>query len=241
MSTPNVVSARCFSPSSLSLGPLGLGHGLRRASRLVIILVVDQFRADYLDRYRADLKGRGLPPLSRQGSLFRRLLLRLRQHQDRSAMPPWARGPIPTVTASLPTPGGTWPATKLALSPRWKTSDITCGRGFIPVTSREPPPQSARLHRRRFPAPRHGWPAKVFGISLKDRAAILRGTRQRRLLDRTLLRGLHHSSYYMETLPDWVTASIPETCRTSTAGSRQPGTRDFYESVGSTRRQRLRV
>ena len=27
--------------------------------KLVIILVVDQFRADYLDRYRADFKGRG--------------------------------------------------------------------------------------------------------------------------------------------------------------------------------------
>ena len=27
--------------------------------RLVIILVVDQLRGDYLDRYRADFKGRG--------------------------------------------------------------------------------------------------------------------------------------------------------------------------------------
>ena len=27
--------------------------------KLVIILVLDQFRADYLERYRADFKGRG--------------------------------------------------------------------------------------------------------------------------------------------------------------------------------------
>ena len=44
------------------------GTPLARASaydahpKLVIILVVDQFRADYLDRYRADLKGRGFRP-----------------------------------------------------------------------------------------------------------------------------------------------------------------------------------
>ena len=38
--------------------------------RLVIILVVDQFRADYLDRYRADFKGRGFRLFLDKGAYF---------------------------------------------------------------------------------------------------------------------------------------------------------------------------
>ena len=38
--------------------------------RLVIILVVDQLRADYLDRYRADFKGRGFRLFLDKGAYF---------------------------------------------------------------------------------------------------------------------------------------------------------------------------
>ncbi|HEV2275768.1 MAG TPA: alkaline phosphatase family protein, partial [Acidobacteriaceae bacterium] len=38
--------------------------------KLVIMLVIDQFRADYLDRYRADFKGRGFRLFLDHGAYF---------------------------------------------------------------------------------------------------------------------------------------------------------------------------
>ncbi len=38
--------------------PLAQASAYEAHPKLVIILVIDQFRADYLDRYRADFKGR---------------------------------------------------------------------------------------------------------------------------------------------------------------------------------------
>ena len=38
--------------------------------KLVIILVLDQFRADYLERYRADFKGKGFKLLLDHGAVF---------------------------------------------------------------------------------------------------------------------------------------------------------------------------
>src|SRR6187402_2295758 len=38
--------------------------------KLVIVLVIDQFRADYLERYRADFKGRGFKLFLEKGAYF---------------------------------------------------------------------------------------------------------------------------------------------------------------------------
>src|ERR1700733_6806134 len=38
--------------------------------KLVVILVIDQFRGDYLQRYRADLKGRGFKLFLDEGAWF---------------------------------------------------------------------------------------------------------------------------------------------------------------------------
>ena len=52
--------------------------------KLVIILVLDQFRADYLERYRADFKGQGLQAAARSRGLLPRLLLRVCEYGDGS-------------------------------------------------------------------------------------------------------------------------------------------------------------
>ena len=52
------------------LGPSGLASAYDGRPKLVIILVIDQFRADYLDRYRADFKGRGFRLFLDHGAYF---------------------------------------------------------------------------------------------------------------------------------------------------------------------------
>ncbi|MEA2544124.1 MAG: hypothetical protein QOH35_5490, partial [Acidobacteriaceae bacterium] len=60
MSTPKrCVCALLLALLAIPWPPLALASAYDGHPRLVIILVVDQFRADYLDRYRADFKGRG--------------------------------------------------------------------------------------------------------------------------------------------------------------------------------------
>jgi Type I phosphodiesterase / nucleotide pyrophosphatase len=71
MSTPK----RCVCTLLLAFlvipwAPLAWASAYDGRPRLVIILVVDQFRADYLDRYRADLKGRGFRLFLDKGAYF---------------------------------------------------------------------------------------------------------------------------------------------------------------------------
>src|ERR1700689_2518515 len=55
---------------ALPSGPLAWASAYDGRPKLVVILVVDQFRADYLDRYRADLKGRGFRLFLDHGAYF---------------------------------------------------------------------------------------------------------------------------------------------------------------------------
>jgi len=71
MSTPK----RCVCTLLLALlvnlwAPLAFASAYDGRPKLVVILVVDQFRADYLDRYRADLKGRGFRLFLDKGAYF---------------------------------------------------------------------------------------------------------------------------------------------------------------------------
>src|ERR1700728_3737136 len=50
--------------------PLAWGSAYDGHPKLIIILVIDQFRADYLDRYRADFKGRGFRLFLDKGAYF---------------------------------------------------------------------------------------------------------------------------------------------------------------------------
>ena len=108
MSTPK----RCVCTLLLALlvipwAPLALASAYDGHPRLVIILVIDQFRADYLDRYRADFKGRGFRLFLDKGAYFETATTTTPTPRPPPVMPPWEPGPTPMATGSPPTTGGT--------------------------------------------------------------------------------------------------------------------------------------
>ena len=52
--------------------------------KLIVIVVIDQFRGDYLNRDQDEFKGRGFNLFMKEGAWFTDCYLRLRQHQDRA-------------------------------------------------------------------------------------------------------------------------------------------------------------
>src|SRR5262249_50250886 len=55
----------------LSTGSVGFAEAYDAKPKLVVILVIDQFRGDYLDRYRADLKAaNGFNLFLKKGAYF---------------------------------------------------------------------------------------------------------------------------------------------------------------------------
>jgi len=110
---------------------------------------------------------------------------------------------------------------------------------FIPATSPGPPPSNLRASTvgDSLRLATQGQ-AKLFGISLKDRASILPAgySANGAYWIEPSSGAFITSSYYMEALPglgDRLQFRRP--CRASRAGSRQPrGIGTFYESVGST-------
>src|ERR1700728_4072322 len=50
--------------------PVAHGQAYAGKPKLVVIMVIDQFRGDYLERYRAELKGRGFRLLLDEGAWF---------------------------------------------------------------------------------------------------------------------------------------------------------------------------
>ena len=208
---PNAVTSKCKLPLQIceGLSPLFSASRSRSPSRrparadayhakpkLVIVLVLDQFRGDYLERYRDDFKSRQrVQPLPQARRLLPRLLLRLRQHHDRPRplhhrhrrilQRPWhlaepVVGP-PTLYNShavssvedehyaiVGKPGSTEPGA----SPRNELAS-TLGDEVVLATRGQ---------------------AKLFGISLKDRAAILTSghASQGRLLARPRQRAIRH-------------------------------------------------
>jgi len=75
--------------------------------KLAIILVIDQFREDYLERYRADFKGHGFKLFLDKGAYFPDCYYDYANTKTAPATRRSVRVPIPTATASRITIGGT--------------------------------------------------------------------------------------------------------------------------------------
>src|ERR1700677_2098882 len=220
------------------------GAPLARASaydgrpRLVIILVVDQFRADYLDRYRADLKGRGFRLFLDKGAYFEDCYY---DYANTKTAPGHATLGTGAYTDGHGISSNAW--WDLSRNKTRPVSSVEDDRSRIvgavhsgheprasPLTLRASTVgDSLRLATQ--------GQAKVFGISLKDRAAILpAGSSANGAYWIEPSSGAFvTSSYYMEALPDWVTAfNSGDRAGQAEQEAGNPGTRDFYESVGST-------
>ena len=239
MSTPK----RCVCTLLLVLlvipwAPLALASAYDGHPRLVIILVVDQFRADYLDRYRADFKGRGFRLFLDKGAYFEDCYY---DYDNTKTAPGHA-----TLGTGAYTDGhgissnAWWDLTRNKTRPVSSVEDdryrivgaVHAGNepGASPLNLRASTVgDSLRLATQ--------GEAKVFGISLKDRAAILPAgySANGAYWIEPSSGAFITSSYYMEALPDWVTAfNSGDRAGQAQQEAGSPGTRDFYEVVGST-------
>src|ERR1700733_11385709 len=206
--------------------------------RLVIILVVDQFRADYLDRYRADFKGRGFRLFLDKGAYFEDCYY---DYANTKTAPGHA-----TLGTGAYTDGhgisanAWWDLTRNKTRPVSAVEDdryrilgaIHPGKepGASPLNLRASTVgDSLRLATT--------GQAKVFGISLKDRAAILPAgySANGAYWIEPASGAFITSSYYMDALPDWVTAfNSGDRAVQAAQEAGAPDTKQFYETVGST-------
>jgi predicted AlkP superfamily pyrophosphatase or phosphodiesterase len=206
--------------------------------RLVIILVVDQFRADYLDRYRADFKGRGFRLFLDKGAYFEDCYY---DYANTKTAPGHATLGTGAYTDGHGIASNAWwdlsrnktrPVTSVEDERYHIVGAVHSGNepGASPLNLRASTVgDSLRLATQ--------GQARVFGISLKDRAAILPAgySANGAYWIEPSSGAFVSSSYYMEALPDWVTAfNSGDRAGQAEQEAGNPGTRGFYESVGST-------
>jgi hypothetical protein len=206
--------------------------------RLVIILVVDQLRGDYLDRYRADFKGRGFRLFLDKGAYFEDCYY---DYANTKTAPGHA-----TLGTGAYTDGHGIAANSWWDLNRNKTRPVTSVEDdryrILGAIHPGKEPGASPLNLR---ASTVGdslrlatvGQAKVFGISLKDRAAILPAgySANGAYWIEPASGAFITSSYYMDALPDWVTAfNSGDRATQAEQEAGDPGTRQFYEAVGST-------
>ena len=206
--------------------------------RLVILLVIDQFRADYLDRYRADFKGRGFRLFLDHGAYFADCYY---DYANSETAPGHATLATGAYTDGHGISANAW--WDLGRNKERPISSVEDDRyrvvgGIHPDTSGGASPLNLR-------ASTLGdslrlatlGQAKVFAVSLKDRAAILAAGYSANgayWID-PATGAFITSSYYMDALPDWATAfnagdRIPQAEQEAGKAGNQP----FFEAVGPT-------
>jgi arylsulfatase A-like enzyme len=206
--------------------------------KLVIILVVDQFRADYLDRYRADLKGRGFRLFIDHGAFFEDCYY---NYANTKTAPGHATIGTGAYTDGHGISSNEW--WDLSRNKQRPVSSVEDDRyrivgeihpsktgGASPLNLRASTVgDSLRLAT--------NGQAKVFGVSLKDRAAILPAGYSANgayWIDPTS-GSFITSSYYMDALPDWATAfNTGDRIAQAQQEAGVTGAKPFYEEVGST-------
>ena len=83
------------------------GQAYNARPKLMVIVVIDQFRGDYLNRDRAEFKGRGFNLFMKKAPGSPTATSTTPTPRPRPATPPSAPARTPMATASRPTSGGT--------------------------------------------------------------------------------------------------------------------------------------
>jgi hypothetical protein len=217
--------------------PAAFASAYEAKPKLVVILVLDQFRGDYLDRFRADFKTpNGFNLFLKRGAYF----------------PECYYDYANTMTAPGHSTIGTGAYTNghnIGVNDWWDLSRST-KHPFSSVDDPDYPLVGASSGAESGASPRNelastlgdevvlgtGGKAKLFGISLKDRAAILTSGHAARgayWIDHATGH-FESSTYYMKALPTWVeqfnSKGRPEQARKE-AGV---GEGDFYEKIGDS-------
>ena len=207
--------------------------------KLAIILVIDQFRGDYLDRWRADFKDRGFDLFLDHGAWFPDCYY---DYANTKTAPGHA-----TIGTGAYTDGNGissnewWDLSRNQNRPVTSVEDehyrlVGLPNAAKPVTGSSPRNLLASTVGDELRLATQGQ-AKVFGVSLKDRAAILpAGAAANGAFWIDPASGYFvTSSFYMPQLPDWATAfntggAIP-------LAEQEAGVTtltNFYNQVGST-------
>jgi predicted AlkP superfamily pyrophosphatase or phosphodiesterase len=207
--------------------------------KLAIILVIDQFRGDYLDRFRADFKGRGFNLFLQKGAYFPDCYY---DYANTKTAPGHA-----TIGTGAYTDGhgissnDWWDLARKQDRPVSSVEDehyrlVGVPNSSKPMTGSSPRNLLASTIGDELRIATQGQ-AKVFGISLKDRAAILpSGAAANGAFWIDPASGYFvTSTFYMSQLPDWVTAF--DTGGAITQAEQDAGVSDvknFYSQVGAT-------
>jgi arylsulfatase A-like enzyme len=206
--------------------------------KLVIILVVDQFRADYLDRYRADLKGRGFRLFLDHGAFFEDCYY---DYANTKTAPGHATIGTGAYTDGHGISSNEW--WDLSRNKQRPVSSVEDDR--YRIVGEIHPSKTGGASPLNLRASTIGdelrlattGQAKVFGVSLKDRAAILPAGYSANgayWIDATS-GSFITSSYYMDALPDWATAfNTGDRIAQAQQEAGVSGAKPFYEEVGST-------
>jgi len=206
--------------------------------RLIVILVVDQFRADYLDRYRGDFKARGFRLFLDHGAYFEDCYY---DYANTKTAPGHATLATGAYTDGHGIASNAW--WDLSRNKQRPVTSVEDERyRIIGEIHPDKDPGASPLNLR---ASTIGdslrlatlGQAKVFGISLKDRSAILpAGYSANGAYWIDAASGAFiTSSYYMNALPDWVTAfNSGDRITQAQEEAGDPGTRKFYDVVGRT-------
>jgi arylsulfatase A-like enzyme len=206
--------------------------------RLIVFLVIDQFRADYLERYRADFKGRGFRLFLDKGANFEDCYY---DYANTKTAPGHS-----TLGTGAYTDGHGISSNEWWDLSRNKTRPITSVEdehyrilGAVHST-REPGASPLNLRASTIgDSLRQATTgqSKVFGISLKDRAAILPVgyTANGAYWVEQSSGAFVTSTYYMDSLPDWVsTFNQGDAAVKAEKDAGVPGTKHFFEEVGPT-------
>ncbi|HZC43569.1 MAG TPA: alkaline phosphatase family protein [Acidobacteriaceae bacterium] len=179
--------------------------------KLVVILVIDQFREDYLERYRADFKGNGFDLFLDHGAYFPDCYFdyaNLVTAPGHSAISTGAYSDGNGIASNE-----WWDLARNANRPISSVEDPRYSIVGLPTTAAQSPREGASP--RNLLASTIGdevrlatkGESKLFGISLKDRAAILTSghTANGAFWIDPQSGAFITSTYYMSSLPDWAT------------------------------------
>ena len=222
--------------ASTVFAPAAFASAYDAKPKLVVILVLDQFRGDYLDRFRADFKApNGFNLFLKRGAYF----------------PECYYGYANTMTAPGHSTIGTGAYTdghNIGVNDWWDLNRST-KHEFSSVEDSDYPLVGATSDAEAGASPRNelastlgdevvlgtGGKAKLFGVSLKDRAAILTSGHAAQgayWIDHAT-GSFESSTYYMKTLPAWVVSfnkERPEQARKEAGAALG----DFYGKVGDS-------
>ncbi|HET8638057.1 MAG TPA: alkaline phosphatase family protein [Acidobacteriaceae bacterium] len=207
--------------------------------KLIVIVVLDQFRADFLERYRADFKGRGFALFLDHGAWFSDCYY---DYANTKTAPGHAAIGTGAYTDGNGIGGNSW--WDLARDDKRPVSAVEDERYSLvglPAGEKNAPGASPRNllastigDQLRLAT---GGQSQVWGVSLKDRAAILAtgATANGAFWIDPVSGRFITSSYYMTQLPDWA-ATFDDSGRIAQAEqeANAVGTKDFFEDVGST-------